>query len=410
MTHKSPAQSHILPLFPRLLGCYGGDTAGPLIIGIGGLHGNEPAGVFALQRVLQRLQSLSLPFRGKLVALAGNRAALARGCRYIKEDLNRLWLLERLQASREQEQTAETTETMWEDKEQRELLAAIETHLEHQQGSHRPVVFLDLHTTSAEGTPFVVIGDTLLNRHFAFRLHAPVILGLEEQLNGTVLNYLSDLGYIAIGFEGGQHASSSAVENHTAAIWSVLATAGCIRTQDLPVLGGQCEQSTCETPNGPSVSQAFISPALEIRHHHVIQDGDDFVMQPGYTNFQPVKRGQLLAHDRHGQILARESGQVLMPLYQGQGTDGFFLVREVRPFWLRIAAWLRHLQLERLLPVLPGVRKHPDQAETLIVDPRVARWFVLDIFHLLGFRRKRPQAGQLIVSRRWHAACVFEEW
>jgi hypothetical protein len=99
-----------------------------------------------------------------------------------------------------------------------------------------------------------------------------------------------------------------------------------------------------------------------------------------------------------------------MPLYQGQGTDGFFLVREVPPFWLRVAAWLRHLQLERLLPVLPGVRKHPDQAATLVVDPRVARWFVLEIFHLLGFRRKRPQAGKLIVSRRWHMPCVFEEW
>jgi len=408
MTYKPPAQSHIFPLFPRLLGSYGGDTAGPLVISIGGMHGNEPAGVFALQHVLQRLQSSNLPFRGELVALAGNRAALARGCRYIKEDLNRLWLPERLQALREREQTAETPETpetSSEDKEQRELLAAIETHLEHCQGPQRPIVFLDLHTTSAEGTPFVVIGDTLLNRRFAFRLHAPVILGLEEQLNGTILNYLSDLGYIAIGFEGGQHASSSAVENHTAAIWSVLATAGCIRTQDLSVLGGRREQSACETPNRPSVS-----PALEIRHHHIIQDGDDFVMQPGYTNFQPVERGQLLARDRHGQILAHESGQVLMPLYQGQGTDGFFLVREVPPFWLRVAAWLRHLQLERLLPVLPGVRKHPDQAATLVVDPRVARWFVLEIFHLLGFRRKRPQAGKLIVSRRWHMPCVFEEW
>ena len=38
------------------------------------------------------------PFKGQLVALAGNRAALARGCRYISEDFNRIWLPERLAA------------------------------------------------------------------------------------------------------------------------------------------------------------------------------------------------------------------------------------------------------------------------------------------------------------------------
>ena len=400
MTPKTPAQSDI---FPRLLGHYGEDPAGPLVIGIGGMHGNEPAGVFALRRVLQRLQSLSLPFRGKLLALAGNRAALAQGSRYIQEDLNRLWLPERLQTLHKRiAEQADTAAATSEDREQHELLAAIDTHLEHHHG---PVVFLDLHTTSADGTPFVVIGDTLPNRRFAFRLQAPVILGLEEQLNGTILNYLSDLGYVAIGFEGGQHASSAAVENHMAALWSVLATAGCIRTQDLPVLSGRHEQAGGQTVHRPSRS-----PVLEIRHHHIIQDGDAFVMQPGYTNFQPVKHGQLLAQDRHGQILAGESGQVLMPLYQGQGTDGFFLVREVRPVWLRVAAWLRPLQLERFLPVLPGVRTHPDQAGTLVVNPRLARWFVLEMFHLLGFRKKRLQAGQLLVSRRWHAPCVFEEW
>ena len=406
MTHESPAQFPLSQL-PRVLGRYGGDTPGPLVIGIGGMHGNEPAGVFALQQVLQRLRSLNPPFRGELVGLVGNRAALARNCRYINEDFNRLWLAERLLPLKEHGQPAKPIS---EDKEQQELLAAIETLLEQQMERQQvpgqgPVVFLDLHTTSADGTPFVVIGDTLLNRRFAFRLDAPVILGLEEQLDGTLLNYLSDLGYVAIGFEGGQHASPAAVENHEAAIWSVLATAGCIRSQDIAAFGGRGEQAGWGKPNRP-----LFPPALEIRHHHVIQDGDEFVMKPGFTNFQPVERGQLLARDRRGQILASEAGQILMPLYQGQGTDGFFLVREVRPVWLRLAAWLRRLQLERLLPVLPGVRRHPDQTATLVVNPRVARWFVLEIFHLLGFRRKRPQAGKLIVSRRWHAPCEFEEW
>ena len=376
-----PAQSS----FPRRLGSYGGDTAGPLVIGIGGMHGNEPAGVFALQDVLRRLHSRRLPFRGKLLALTGNRAALARGCRYIDEDFNRLWGSERLEG--EDGQRAEPTS---EEQEQRELLATIETALAQRQG---PVVFLDLHTTSAAGQPFVVIGDSLLNRRFAFGLQAPVILGLEEQLEGTLLNYLSEQGHVSIGFEGGQHASPSAVENHTAAIWSVLTTAGCLRPQDA------YERTPPEQP---------VCPVLEIRYHHLLQANDDFVMEPGFTNFQSVRRGQLLARDRHGQICAPESGQILMPLYQDQGADGFFLVRTVRRFWLRLAVRLRRLRLERLLPLLPGVRRHPDQAATLVVEPRIARWFVMEIFHLLGFRKKRQQAGKLLVSRRWHEPGAFE--
>ena len=381
------------PDLPRLLGSYDGDTPGPLVIGIGGMHGNEPAGVFALQDVLHSLRTRRPSFRGRLLALTGNRAALARGCRYIDEDFNRLWGPERLE-----EMGKRCAEPTSEEQEQRELLAAIETALAQRKG---PAVFLDLHTTSAEGQPFVVIGDSLPNRRFAFGLQAPVILGLEEQLEGTLLNYMSEQGHVVIGFEGGQHASPSAVQNHIAAIWSVLTTAGCLRSQDAPEPSDPGKPFRRKTPTE--------QPVLEIRYHHLIQAGDGFAMEPGFTNFQPVRRGQLLARDRHGQIRAQESGQILMPLYQGQGADGFFLVRTVRRFWLRLAVWLRHLRLERLLPLLPGVRRHPDHATTLIVEPHIARWFVMEIFHLLGFRKKRPRAGKLLVSRRWHEPGTFED-
>jgi succinylglutamate desuccinylase len=133
-------------------------------------------------------------------------------------------------------------------------------------------------------------------------------------------------------------------------------------------------------------------------------------MEPGFSNFQPVKRGQLLARDRHGDIRAPEAGLILMPLYQSQGTDGFFLAREVAPFWLQVASGLRRLRLDRVLPWLPGVRRHPTLPETLVVNPRIARWFVLELFHLLGFRRQRPQGNQLVVSRRPHDVFSFEAW
>jgi len=42
-----------------------------------------------------------------------------------------------------------------------------------------------------------------------------------------------------------------------------------------------------------------------------------------------VRAGTLLARDKAGEIRAREDGIVVMPLYQGQGEDGFFLGRAV---------------------------------------------------------------------------------
>lgn len=385
-------------LFPRVLGTWGGDAPGPLVIGIGGMHGNEPAGVLALQRALETLRSSRTPFRGRFVGLSGNRAALARGRRYIHQDLNRLWSAERVRRLRNGRNSMEATS---ETEEQRELLEALEAQLAQRRG---PVVCLDLHTTSAAGTPFVVIGDTLLNRRFAFGLGAPVVLGLEERLESTILNHLGERGYVAVGFEGGQHDSPSALTIHLAAIRSVLATAGCVRAGDFRAPDHGREASGEEASAGRAAPQV-----VEIRDHHVIREGDDFVMEPGFTNFQPVERGQALARDRRGPILARESGQILMPLYQEQGTDGFFLVRQVRPFWLRVAEWLRRLRFERFLPVLPGVRLHADRPLTLVVDPRIARWFVVELFHLLGFRKRRSRQGKLVVSRRWHEPCSFEE-
>ena len=37
---------------------------------------------------------------------------------------------------------------------------------------------------------------------------------------------------------------------------------------------------------------------------------------------------------------------------------------------------------------------------TLIIDTTLARWFALEGFHLLGYRKRRSEEGKLVVSRR----------
>jgi hypothetical protein len=51
------------------------------------------------------------------------------------------------------------------------------------------------------------------------------------------------------------------------------------------------------------------------------------------------------------------------------------------------------------MPLLPGVNR-TDDPETLEINTRIARFFPLQIFHLLGFRRLRWSADRLVVSRR----------
>jgi succinylglutamate desuccinylase len=50
-----------------------------------------------------------------------------------------------------------------------------------------------------------------------------------------------------------------------------------------------------------------------------------FKMFPGFQNFSPIRKGEPLATDRHGIVYAPNGGCILMPLYQGQGNDGFFI-------------------------------------------------------------------------------------
>ena len=61
---------------------------------------------------------------------------------------------------------------------------------------------------------------------------------------------------------------------------------------------------------------------------------------------------------------------------------------------------LRRLRLSGIVTALPGVRRHPDDDQILIVNTRVARWYPLEVFHLFGFRKLRRDGDDLIVSRR----------
>ena len=368
----------------RIVGRLRGTRPGPLVLVIAGLHGNEPAGVRALERLFRTLGERDTPVRGEVVGLAGNLAALARGRRFLVRDLNRAWTRRRIASIRTRPGDVEELEQL-------ELLELIEDIL---RGRESESIILDLHTTSSESIPFCTLGDTIRNRDFARKLEIPVVLGIEEQIHGALLEYIGARGPVTVGIEGGQHDDPSSIEYHEHVLWTALVQAGCLDAADVP---------DYEARRGALVRvRGGLPRFFEVRARRAVSPGDGFAMRPGFRNFEPVSLGQPLAEDRSGAVLAPEAGRIFLPLYQEQGDDGFFIVRPIHEPWLRLSTVLRHLRFDLLAPLLPGVHRSRRRPDTLLVDRRVARWQVTELFHLLGYRKRRESLGYAAFTRRRH--------
>ncbi len=370
----------------HIIGEFIGDESRRSLVVFGGIHGNEQSGVVAMRRMQSRLKELESRLKGRVYLVAGNTRALQKNVRFIDADLNRHWTDEAVK--RNIGGTGSLADCV-EDMEQREILEILDRVFSTAQNE---VYVMDLHSTSAESEPFAMIGDTLRNREFARKFPAIILLGIEEQLDSTILEYINNLGAVTLGFEAGQHTTKTAVDNQEALIWLALLNSGIVREQDVSRIQYEnvLKRATEE------------SRLIEIRHRHGIAPTDEFEMKPGYKNFQPIRKGEVLASDKTGGIKAVEGGMILMPLYQKQGNDGFFLGREISRFWLFVSKYLRKLKLGNFVRFLPGVNKHPKDEDALIVNTHVARLFPLQIFHLLGFRKRRWLDEKLVVSRRKH--------
>ena len=304
----------------RLIGRHTGAQRGPLLICFGALHGNEPAGVRALETLFKMLQdeptkNPTFQFKGRIVGFIGNLQAYQNNVRYIQKDLNRqfhgVWRADSITDLTKVQDEAEKVEL-------HELLQAVHTEIADYQPDH--LYILDLHTTSADGGIFSIPSTDQESLTMATDLHAPVVKGLMNGVTGTTLHYFNtqNMGVptVAVTFEGGQHNDPQSIQRCIAVIVNCLRAIGSVRPTDVE-------------SKHDDILKAYatgLPKVVELIHCHHIQPNDHFQMRPNYQNFQKVKKGEILATDKNGNILASQSAMILMPLYQPKGEDGFFLV------------------------------------------------------------------------------------
>lgn len=351
----------------RILHKIEGDRSGPVMVFFGGIHGNEKSGVKAIETVLPQLDASKI--KGTVYGIAGNIAALKLNKRFITKDLNRQWTQEKLKSLEKQ------VDFKNEDAEQQALYKLILEILNNHIG---PFYFIDLHTTSSKTIPFITINDALINRRFSNLFPVPKVLGIEEYLEGPLLSYINQLGYVSLGFESGQHTDALAVKNSIAFINLALVYAEILNAEDM--------QNLLQYENSLRAAADNNTKTYEVTYRHKIEPNENFKMCEGYKSFQNVDEGIVIAVSDGVSIALNKAATLFMPLYQKAGEDGYYLIKPIPKLALKLSAILRALKFDNVLVVLPGVSWFDKTKEILLVNTRTAKYLAKQIFHLLGYR------------------------
>ncbi|MGM0547232.1 MAG: hypothetical protein ACQEST_10990 [Bacteroidota bacterium] len=298
----------------RILGTIEGDPGGPTVVVVTGMHGNETAGVDAARNIFEMLDGIRPQIRGRLIILRANLPALEHNVRYLDEDMNRLWFPSIIKEVRSKPEAEIVSSERRQMKQLLPILDGIE------EGTDEPIILADVHTFSAEGSMFSITSSEPRQRKLLSNLHVPMVFGIEKSLRGTALAYYQKKGFISFGLEGGQHKNELTEYNITASLLLLLHAVGSIEKQYVSKIKEFEQHLAGHTRNLPVET--------ELVYQHIIESGDGFAMRPGYANFQPIKKGEWLANDNEGKIIAQTDGYILMPLYQSQGNDGFFIIKE----------------------------------------------------------------------------------
>jgi succinylglutamate desuccinylase len=292
---------------------------GPLFVVTAAMHGNEQAGIRAIDMLDKKIKdkfirSSAKKLKGTFVGLVGNMQAVRHNVRYIQQDLNRLWETEFVYSVLDEKIENQENEI----RELHEIIAELRKIV--MTGKYNKLYLLDLHTTSSDGI-FAICTEDEESIRLAKQLHAPVVRGLLKGISGTTLHYFNrnNLGInaSALAFEAGQHDDPVSANRMMAAVINCMRSLQMISPDDIDNTYDEILMKYSEN----------LPKSVEVIYKYTVQNKESWEMVPGFKNFDKIKKDQLLATDNDCPVYSPLDGLILMPLYQKKGRDGFFIVQ-----------------------------------------------------------------------------------
>ena len=260
--------------------------AGPRVVILGSIHGDEPAGYEAIKEILKQFAANRLQlFRGTLTLAIGNELALERRVRKVEQNLNRLFKPEPIAApSCYEEERAE---------ELKGLLAGA-------------AWMMDLHATSQPTPPFAMCESHLLDEACEMGF-ARIVTGWgelgDESLGGDTESYINAIGGKGFTVETGQRDSAESPSAAMDAARRFLRHVGMIPYETSP----QSE---------PAVYKLFSSIKV---------DEARFRYTRAFHSFDGLKGGELIGQEGEKSHRAPQDCVLIMP-----SSDQFMLAHEER--------------------------------------------------------------------------------
>lgn len=264
------------------------EAPGPHVAITGLVHGDEPCGRFAIERLWA---AGIVPARGRLSLALVNLAAEAEQRRYLYRDMNRLWSDAEIDADRTSREAARARQL-------RPWLATVD-------------LLLDLHTTAFSVRPFFVLADMPKSRALADAMGWPDAQqlmpgGCAEGRHLIDYGRFSDeTGPAAVVVECGRHGDDAADEVALAAAKRFLTVTAIAKPADAPAPAARIERFR-------------IGPPCIARH-------DDFRLLVPLGGFVDVSTGDIVATDGSEPIRAPFDASILSPRPAPQaGTIAFY--------------------------------------------------------------------------------------
>ncbi len=278
-------------------GVWIGDSglSGPTAVILGGVHGDESAGV----ELIERRHSLPIQ-RGRVIAILGNPAAVKTGQHWKDTNLNRAF-------------------RQWTDEEMKakdlpyELVRARDIgDVILEARAKDPTFGLDDHMYSTEGSPTMAIAEEP-GLALARQIGADILsYGWKDIEPGSTDAFFAEQGRPGVAYELGH------LKDHDGSV--ILGHK--VNRRFLSAIGVN------DRRYNPLVAKPRVIQAVA---GHV-KKTDDFVFEPGIQPFDFVEPGQLIAVDGGEEVRAGKDGAVIMlpNTKYGKGSDAFVLGREVK--------------------------------------------------------------------------------